>query len=366
MATKAELEAQVGRLTALVEEMRGRMARIEGRGQEPASPAGPTSRRDLLRLGGAALVGAAGTVALRAIPAAATDGDTVHVGQTTTGEHPTVIKVDSSADAAIPTLAVESFGVDQTAVPAGTFSGPIQAYGLTTLPNPTVYAGPDGVDAWAGGSTAFAVYGLTDSGVGVVGESASGIGLYARASGRILQEPRNPTGTPDFAANNFEQIRDAGGVLWISGLLAGLQQWRRINTLRVDSAVARNHIFVPLRRIDTRNGSGAKSNGNITTYSIAGQGTGDSTIPTDAIAVVGNVTAVGNPTLPGGYLTVAPSGSLVITNGDTATSTANYITGAGATANAFVVGLSGGSLDLFTRASSGTVHHIIDITGYIQ
>ena len=39
---------------------------------------------------------------------------------------------------------------------------------------------------------------------------------------------------------------------------------------------------------------------------------------------------------------------------------------AGATANAFVVGLSGGSLDLFTRASSGTVHHIIDITGYIQ
>src|SRR5947208_14068868 len=96
MATKAELEAQVGRLTALVEEMRGRLARIEGRGQEPASPAGPTSRRDLLRLGGAALVGAAGTAALRAIPAGAANGANVVIGSATNaGESPTTLKADS-------------------------------------------------------------------------------------------------------------------------------------------------------------------------------------------------------------------------------------------------------------------------------
>ena len=71
--------------------------------------------------------------------------------------------------------------------------------------------------------------------------------------------------------------------------------------------------------------------------------------------------------MPAGYLTIAPTGSLVVNgSGDTPTSSVNFITGASATANAFVVGLAAGSLDLYTRCSSGTVHHIIDITGYVQ
>jgi hypothetical protein len=69
------LRAEVARLTALVQELRARVEQLEG-ASPPADPGneGAHSRRDLLKLAGAAAVGAADAMVLRGVPAAAATG----------------------------------------------------------------------------------------------------------------------------------------------------------------------------------------------------------------------------------------------------------------------------------------------------
>jgi hypothetical protein len=69
-----------------------------------------------------------------------------------------------------------------------------------------------------------------------------------------------------------------------------------------------------------------------------------------------------------GFLTIFPAG--VAYNPSTDPSSLNLIPGAGAVANAFIVGLgSGGGLSSAVSVfigSPGQSHFIIDITGYVQ
>ncbi len=202
-----ELEQQVQKLTHVIDEMKGQIVRLEDAKGVPADAAAPPqSRRNFLRLGAAAVIGAAGLVAGKVIPAAAADGAAVVTGATVTGEHPTIIQGD--AVTAVPVLAAEAQGFNPANLAAaGTFAGPLQGLGTTT-------GVVEGVDGWAQGSQAFGVYGLTDSGTGVVGEASTGIGLHARGSGRIRQDPQSVA--PTFTPNDFEQVRDPNGNLWIS------------------------------------------------------------------------------------------------------------------------------------------------------
>ena len=119
------------------------------------------------------------------------------------------------------------------------------------------------------------VYGLTDSGYGVIGESNTGIGLYAARSGRIRQEGLLAPGMPGHIPNPFEQVRDANGVLWIHN---GLGVWRRVNSVRVDDANGSGTPFKPFRRLDTRGGT-IKGAGSTTVVSVAGQGSGSFSNP---------------------------------------------------------------------------------------
>jgi hypothetical protein len=206
MDDRQNMEDQIRRLTREAEEMRARIARLEGRdaanGHEPSR----SSRRNFLRLGAGAAIGALGMAAAKVIPAAAADGATVVTGSTVTGEHPTIIQGDAAT--AVPVFAAQAQG--STPPGAGVFAGPLQGLGTTT-------GAIEGVDGWAQGAQAFSVYGLTDAGTGVVGESSTGIGLYARASGRVRQDPHAlVSGVPDYTPNDFEQVRDANGNLWIS------------------------------------------------------------------------------------------------------------------------------------------------------
>jgi hypothetical protein len=228
MASKRELEDQVARLTVLVEEMSARMANLEGP-RRPAESDGPKSRRDILRLGGAAALGAVGAVAMRAIPAAAATGSNVVAGQANTADATTSLTGTTPLSADV--LDVAAFDTDSakltTALTGGQFGGAIQGKGGpsgTSAPNLR-----DGVDGWASGETAFGVYGLTDSGVGVAGESGTGVSLYARGTGRILQDPM-PAGVPAYPPNNMEQVRDDDGTLWLSNA-AG--KWRRASTFEM-------------------------------------------------------------------------------------------------------------------------------------
>jgi len=359
MERTEEIEDQVRRLTHTVDEMRARMAALEAGEPKQQNGSAPSSRRGFLRLGAAAALGAVGWTAAKVIPAAAATGGNFILGNPNLADMPTTIQTTGTA---ARVLGAEAVGFTQTNLDsAGTFTGPLQGLGTTT-------GVIEGVDGWAQGPQAFGVYGLTDGGTGVVGEAATGIGLYARRSGRIRQDPQVAAGAPTYNPNLFEQVRDAGGVMWVHGTTGVAPAvWRRVNTLRTDTADGLGSAFKPLRLVDTRNTGGPAGNGVVRSYTAAPAGTGASSIPADAIAVVGNLTAVGfSPA--GGFLAIVPKG--VAYNPNTDPSSLNFSTGAYAWANSFVCGLgtgaNAGQLSVFVSCFSGTTNFIIDITGYIQ
>jgi hypothetical protein len=77
------LDAQDTQLAAQAREVERLRARMDEDGKGHDSPV--RSRRDVLRLAGAAVIGAAGAAALRVVPAAATNGDAITVGSAFTG-----------------------------------------------------------------------------------------------------------------------------------------------------------------------------------------------------------------------------------------------------------------------------------------
>jgi hypothetical protein len=275
-------------------------------------------------------------------------------------ESPTVLANDSGNPPPASTFEAraQGFSVTDPNVVTGSnpFAGPLRGLALSTFIVPA-----EGVDGWANGSSGYGVYGLSDAGTGVTGESATGVSLYARRSGRLRQDPR-ATGVPNYTTAVPEQVRDNAGTLWINNpSLAGNganANWRRVNSVRFDSATSSGVSFKPYRLIDTR-GTGQRQNGSITAVQVAGQGSGNSYIPTDAIGVVGNLTAVAYPGQ--GWLTIMPQGASYNPSSDP--STVNFQTGQGAIANAFICGLNNGQVQVFC---GGTSDFIIDITGYIQ
>jgi hypothetical protein len=387
-----ELEAQVQRLTRMVEEMRSRLVTLEGSAPARQGQPSRSSRRGFLRLGATAAAGAVGMIAAKAIPAAAADGNTLTIGSAANannmGETTTTFKGDGAAasppaqGAPVPVLEVVARDFNSTALnnaltPNDSFNAALQGLGAGSTLTADVNA--DGVDGWAGGKLAYGVYGLSDSGVGVTGEAITGIGLYARGTGRLKLDPWSLSTAGDPTSNygplgpdDFEQLRDKNGVLYIHGVLGGSgvgnSQWRRVNTLRVDTASGSNAPFKPLRLVDTRSGIGGPKGpfGNFAqkTYRVAGMGSGASAIPTDAVAVVGNLTAT-QFNSAGGYLSIHPNG--VPYTFDVDPSSLNFSGSVGAWANSFVCGLdSSGKLTVSIRTYAGTTHFIIDITGYIQ
>ncbi|HEV2034619.1 MAG TPA: bZIP transcription factor [Candidatus Dormibacteraeota bacterium] len=368
-----ELEEQVQRLTGEVDEMRARMARLER--DEPGHQNGtePKNRRGFLKFGAGAVLGALGMAATKVLPAAALTGNPTLLGTPNAAGATTGLTGDGTVDTTLgpnPTLRVtvlnHAGGKLTTALSGSTLHGAVQSLGgdaIPPIPGPAIAF--EGIDAFASGSTAWGVYGLTDAGTGVVGESNTGIGLYARRSGRIRQEGLALAGAPSYSPNSFEQVRDASGVLWIHGTPAN--SWRRVNSLRTDTADGLGNAFKPLRLVDTRLTGGPAVNGTVRYYTAAGAGAGASAIPSDAIAVVGNLTANGfSPA--GGWLTITPKGVPYDANADP--SSMNFSGTAYAWANSFICGLgtgaNAGQLAVYVYTFSGTCNFIVDITGYIQ
>jgi hypothetical protein len=336
-----ELEEQVRHLTQAVEAMREQVAGLEGRASANGADGKRSDRRGFLRLGMGAAIGALGMAAAKVIPAVAATGGPVLLGCANAADAPTTITGSGTTPPVFSGIAAATTWNPPT---TGTFAGPIQGHGTS--------GAVEGVDGWASGATAWGVYGLTDAGTGVVGESSTGIGLYARGSGRIRQEGLANPGLPGYTPNLFEQVRDSDGVLWVHNA-AGV--WRRVNSIRVDAASGNGNAYKPFRRLDTRSGA-RKAAGSTTVITIAGQGTGDSTVPPDAVGVVGNLTAVGY--VGGGFLTISPAGITV------GTSSLNFPTSGPAIANAYICGLNGGSLQV--KVAGSATHFLLDITGYIQ
>src|SRR3977135_1307212 len=115
----------------------------------------------------------------------------------------------------------------------------------------------------------------------------------------------------------------------------------------------------PCRVVDTRNPNGvnggpilATGQRNFTVRGVCG-------VPTTAKAVTLNVAITGASFA--GYLTLWPSGQ-----SQPNTATINFTPSDPALSNGAIVGLSTNAQDLAVFNAAGTVHVIIDVTGYFQ
>src|SRR5438270_1027577 len=261
LSVKTKLKSdEVSRLTAEVDSLKGRLAALEGKAPEHSDHNAPQSRRDVLKLAGAAAAGAAGSIVLGAIPAAATSGLPMVLGNSTTNDTNTTTDTFPTAGSApsplfqatgqsvnagttvpptasvtapvlqsIPLIGAIGAGGSLPSIgspPVTDYPGfaPIQGVGgmttISTVGGNQVYS--EGVGGFGAGQTGIGVIGESDSGYGVVGGSG-GIDVAALGNGRILQLAlinasltNNPAGPPNYVPNDFEQVRDGNGVLYIS------------------------------------------------------------------------------------------------------------------------------------------------------
>lgn len=258
---------EVGRLSAEVEALRARLDTLEAgvrpnsNGNGNAHHSAPQSRRDILKLAGAAAAGVAGSIVLGAVPAAATNTQPIVLGNQTSNDAATTTDLfPTTGTTPAPLLQATGQGVTSTTTvgPTASSTAPtlqsiplIGAIGpggsLPPIGNPLVNDYPgfapiqgvggvatittstgtqrvsEGVNGWGGGTTGIGVTGESDVGYGVVGGSG-GIDIAALGHGRMLQLPllpsqltnMGPAGPPTYVANDFEQVRDANGLLYIS------------------------------------------------------------------------------------------------------------------------------------------------------
>jgi hypothetical protein len=238
---------------------------------------------------------------------------------------------------------------------------PIQGVGGVTVLTVGGPAISEGINGWGKGKTGIGITGESDLGYGVVGGSG-GIDLAALGNGRILQlslpvDPPSllsdpPAGPPNYQPNDFEQVRDGNGVIWVSHQAPAnspaAAYWRRLNTMIP---------ITPLRVVDTRSGLGGVSGiqpvGSTQTWALAGS----NGIPASAVGLVGNLTAAFYT--ESGYLAIFPGGTAWPGN-----STVNFSPASSAWANFFVVLFgAGGNVSVYMGATS---HVILDVVGYIQ
>jgi hypothetical protein len=195
--------------------------------------------------------------------------------------------------------------------------------------------------------------------------------------GRLDVGANAPNIAPAFAVTSLggnpifehEFVRGNDSSIWASrftGTGTNQSRWKRINAVRVDSSDGLGSPFKPFRVLDTRSGA-IKAVNTMTLVNVAGLGSGTSNIPADAVAVIGNLTAVAYT--GGGFLAIMPGGIVQGTgagqyNHLVDPSSVNFIVGQGAIANSFVCGLHGGQVQVFVAGHSS--HFIVDITGYMQ
>jgi hypothetical protein len=229
-----------------------------------------------------------------------------------------------------------------------------------------------GLFAYSGSQSAIEFISSSANSAGVGGVNfGGGPDLKLGGSGRIVQVATissgvgapnyTPTGSSYFSGHSyFESVRADDGALWISGATGtGQAKWKRVNAVRVDAADGTGNPYTPYRAFDTRSGA-KKAAGSTTVIQIAGTGSGASSIPSDAVAIIGNLTAT--KYTGSGYLSLSPAGVSV------STSAVNFITGQTAIANSFIVGLGtgGNAGKVQVKVAGHATHFIIDVTGYMQ
>jgi hypothetical protein len=166
----------------------------------------------------------------------------------------------------------------------------------------------------------------------------------------LLSSP--PSGPPNYVPNDFEQVRDGNGVIWVShqspANSPAAAYWRRLNTMIP---------ITPVRVVDTRSGLGGVSGIQAATTTQTWTIANSNGVPANAVGLVGNLTAAFYT--ESGYLAIFPGGTAWPGN-----STVNFSPASSAWANFFVVLFgAAGNVSVYMGATS---HVILDVVGYIQ
>ena len=327
---------------AEVRELRLRVAELEGQVATQVQPSEERStRRGMLRLAGAAVVGGAAASLVGAQPAAALSGAMSYGAVNNAGLNTTVLNSIANA----PTFQVTNLSPDIAI--QGTTSG----HGA-------------------------GVVGRVDSpfvdGYGVFGLISGTIGQALVGSGGSAQLFLTPLGYDETAApatgvhRAGEIVCNAGGFFaCVTTGTADFATWRKLAGASTAGAF---HAITPTRVYDSRAAAplpgllvaganrlisvadGRDNNGTVTTPNL---------VPLGATAVAANVTVTGT-TGGGGYLSVNPGG-----NTSSSSSTINWFGAGQNIANGVSLTLdSSRQLTVVCGAGGGSTHFIVDIAGY--
>ncbi len=334
----------------------------------------PTSRRTLLKWGGvgaAAALATAGGTALRMPTAHAADGANLVLGNASNmAEHVTTLTYDGSETK--PTAFNVAIGDNGLAINgnAGNYNtagsagvGGIAGDGANAV-GVAGNAGSNGTGVYGvakGSAACWGMWGSSDAGVAVQGNSGTGIALNAGGSGRLASIPMLSVGAPtDGAYSAGEQIRDAGGNLFICVAGGSPGTWLKVAAAAAGRGGMVNLLSAPIRLLDTRLSIGRLSAGSVYVLQVTGVDVGGISVPKGATGVVGNVTVV-QPN-GGGDLRLYPGGAPL-----PATSSINFASGQ-VIANGVTVGLNtGGQISIKVDMPAGTATHVIfDASGYVM
>jgi hypothetical protein len=345
--------------------------------EQPESSMHPTSRRTLLKWGGvgaAAALAVAGGTALQMPTAHAADGANLVLGSSANAaEHltqltyngnetkPTAFKVSIGDNGLAINGNGGNYNTNDNGDVAGVYGSALngaQAIGVAGK------AGANGTGVYGvakGSIDCWGVWGFSDAGVAVEGGSGTGVDLAAGGAGRLASIPQLAVGAPTdgtYAAG--EQIRDAGGNLFICVAGGSPGTWLKVAAAAAGRGGMVNLLSAPIRLLDTRLSIGKLPAGSVYVLQVTGVDVGGISVPKGATGVVGNVTVV-QPN-GGGDLRLYPGGAPL-----PATSSINFASGQ-VIANGVTVGLNtGGQISIKVDMPAGTSTHVIfDASGYVM
>lgn len=339
-----ELEAKVAELTTIIDTMRTEPARAVVPTVGTHQDAAPTSsRRGMLKLAGAAAVGAAAAAATGALPVAATNG----------------------IDIFNPLLPVRNDYTGNVAQAAFLFQA-----GTGYTNSDAVYdCALAGWSSAGGTNLPHGIYGFTENGgYGVVGWGSTGTSRGVLAVGTRANIELRAAGTaPATRADAHslgELVCDVDGNVWACTVAGTPGTWRKIAGAATAGAF---HALSPGRVYDSRAAlptQGSIASGQNRTISVAdkrdptsGAVTLANFVPAGATSVAANITVV---SITGaGFLTVNPGGSTVVES-----STINWSAAGQILANGVILTLNATRQLTVVAGGGGTTELLIDITGY--
>ena len=378
----AELTALVERLapTAVASTAPTESAsRLAPQGATPHDTASGSSRRGVLKLAGAAAVGAvAVAVAGSATPAAAATGGPMNIGlsNNATVASDTTFLFGGGLGVIVDTNAVTDAGISS-------YGAALFGRNVATNVDAIVRAGVLGMSSQGNLSSApptshgvvGLAYGPNTKGSGVYGNSTSTVttsaGVMARSTGGpSVQLVPVASGAPTAGAWTIGALQpDIAGNLWYCVENGVPGTWRNLTAPvpPVPPAPPAFHPLTPTRVYDSRAAvpaQGVMSSGGNRLVSVASGRTLDTgavnspnVVPVGATAIACNVTV--DRTQNQGFLAVNPGGNTTVS-----ASTINWFASNQTLANGVIVTISGSREVTVIAGGGGATDFIIDVTGY--